>query len=886
MRKKLLLLLAVSMSMASSAWALEKDGDVYQIGTAQDLRDFATAVNGGEYGASAVLTANINLNNEAWTPIGNAANPYTGTFDGQGYKIEGFNATSNGNNGGFFGKISSATVKNFSIDGSFTIEGGKYEGAIAQCVNSTVSNVYSSLEISVTGTTASHMGGVVGSTEDGNGSTISNCVFSGSITLAEGISGSVAGVVGYMGPDQIINCANFGSITYEADGCNAGGIVAYVNNKSATVKNCLNTGVIQCNGDSPTYGGAIIGRIKKNYDAAKILNNYWLEGSATGAAKKDGDASFSLPTSSAASVTAKQLASGEIAYALNGKQSETVNWFQKLGTDNYPTPYGSDIVYLTGHFHCDGSAYEGQTAYSNSNESTKDEHNFIDGICSYCNLCDVSYMTPNTDGIYEIGTAYQLRWFAAFVNMGGDNISANAVLTNDINMEGVSWPNAIGNFVNSIAYKGHFDGQGHKIENLKYTTNKGYHGFFGVLIDGAVVENFSIYGDVINEEFDAIAPIAYAKNQTDPVYIRNIHSYLNITSSGSDKKVGGILGNGNNGTTYVDRCVFSGTLKSTNKTNCGGIAAYIQNNATSFVHITNCLFDGRIESTASDAYCGGILGYIGANNSVYTITNCLSVGTFDAPVAGSIFGYAKNKGAGSSNNYIISGGTTYGKVSDNCSATDNLATEVTADQLASGQVAYKLGDAFGLLIGTDKVPSPLSELAVSYVGEVGYATFFDAAQGYKLNGDVEAYAGMVKGQYVSLTSIGKMVPAAMPVVLKGTYYNKVAADVPSVDIVNNLKGSDGTVKGDGSIYVLANDKEKGVGFYLVTEGSAIPAGKAYLQTSNAVKEFFPFADDETAIESLTPALSKGEGAIYNIAGQRLSKMQKGLNIVGGKKVMY
>ena len=121
MRKKLLLLLAVSMSMASSAWALEKDGDVYQIGTAQDLRDFATAVNEGEYGAFAVLTANINLNNEAWTPIGNATNPYTGTFDGQGYKIEGFNATSTGNNGGFFGKISSATVKNFSIDGSFTI---------------------------------------------------------------------------------------------------------------------------------------------------------------------------------------------------------------------------------------------------------------------------------------------------------------------------------------------------------------------------------------------------------------------------------------------------------------------------------------------------------------------------------------------------------------------------------------------------------------------------------------------------------------------------------------------------------------------------------------------------------------------------------------------
>ena len=37
--------------------------------------------------------------------------------------------------------------------------------------------------------------------------------------------------------------------------------------------------------------------------------------------------------------------------------------------------------------------------------------------------------------------------------------------------------------------------------------------------------------------------------------------------------------------------------------------------------------------------------------------------------------------------------------------------------------------------------------------------------------------------------------------------------------------------------------------------------------------------------SLTPALSECEGAIYNLAGQRMSKMQKGINIIGGKKVM-
>ena len=35
--------------------------------------------------ASAVLTADIDLSGETWTPIGSESTPYTGTFDGQGY---------------------------------------------------------------------------------------------------------------------------------------------------------------------------------------------------------------------------------------------------------------------------------------------------------------------------------------------------------------------------------------------------------------------------------------------------------------------------------------------------------------------------------------------------------------------------------------------------------------------------------------------------------------------------------------------------------------------------------------------------------------------------------------------------------------------------------
>ena len=115
------------------------------------------------------------------------------------------------------------------------------------------------------------------------------------------------------------------------------------------------------------------------------------------------------------------------------------------------------------------------------------------------NSTSVYALEPDEDGVYQIGTAQDLIDFAAFVNQGVANMSANAVLTNDIDMTGQPWDNPIGNWASGVeGYKGHFDGQNHAISGLEYTTTKNYHGLFGVLLDGAVVENFSVYGNITN----------------------------------------------------------------------------------------------------------------------------------------------------------------------------------------------------------------------------------------------------------------------------------------------------------------------------------------------------------------------------------------------------
>ncbi len=561
----------------------------------------------------------------------------------------------------------------------------------------------------------------------------------------------------------------------------------------------------------------------------------------------------------------------------------------EVGTDNfeakaptgdaYPTPQGTAVVYANGSFNCDMTPKEGSTIiYSNTDAAIIDDHSFADGFCTVCGALDETYLTANADGFFEIANEKQLVWFAAYVNQV--DASVNALLVDDIDMTGIAWPNPIGNSVDGAYYSGHFDGQGFTITGLNYTTNQNNHGLFGRLAAGATVENFTIYGTINNVSYDAVAVVGYTFGTT--INILGITSYLNLTNSGNDKKVGGILGNGNQGTTNIDRCSFFGTIETTDKANCGGIAGYIQNNSSTKINFSNCLYAGSITTDVTNAYCGGIVGYIGASNSVYTVKNCLALGTVDAPVAGSIFGYVRNKGAGSSNNYILDGTQTHGKVADNCSTTDNLATSVTTEQLASGEVAYKLGEAWSQLLGTDNTPVPTGIYPVSYVGEAGYATLYDTTTGYTLNGDVKAYVAVLNSTWLDLSEI-ENIPAGTPVVLKGGYYNKQAADLPAINVANDLKGTDADTTADGTMYVLANVDEK-VGFYKAT--GTIPAGKAYYQSTSGVKAFFFDSDDATSISHKSFPSGEESGEAYNLAGQRIQKMQHGIYIVGGKKILY
>ena len=199
---------------------------------------------------------------------------------------------------------------------------------------------------------------------------------------------------------------------------------------------------------------------------------------------------------------------------------------------------------------------------------------------------------------------------------------------------------------------------------------------------------------------------------------------------------------------------------------------------------------------------------------------------------------------------------------------------------------YFCFDNFGAE-GTEVLP----QNNVVFLSSAGYATYVPMKDVDFTESKVQAFA-VTKSErdgYVHLTSASE-VPAGEAVLVKadkGAYVLNAAASAPATLEGNLLVSSDTDVIADGSQYILAKEENKEAGFYKATIGSTIAAGKGYLQLGNFnVKAFYFEGDGETSInEELRVKNEESAAAMYNLAGQRINKMQKGVNIVSGKKIM-
>lgn len=219
---------------------------VYQIGTAAELKWFADTVNAemakdtGLVELSAVLTADIDLGGEAWTPIASASSyvvdAYAGTFDGQGHSITGLNVSGSANQG-LFGIVNTGTVRNLKVSGTVTGTNA-VGGVVGKLQTGTIENCSMAGSVTATARTA-HAGGIVGNISAAN-AVISGCSSSADVsgTHAGGILGANTGT---KNPTTIDSCYNTGKITGST---RSGGIVGQL--QAGTISCCYSVGESNC----------------------------------------------------------------------------------------------------------------------------------------------------------------------------------------------------------------------------------------------------------------------------------------------------------------------------------------------------------------------------------------------------------------------------------------------------------------------------------------------------------------------------------------------------------------------------------------------------------------------------------------------------------------
>lgn len=226
------------------------------------------------------------------------------------------------------------------------------------------------------------------------------------------------------------------------------------------------------------------------------------------------------------------------------------------------------------------------------------------------------------DGVYQIGTAEELYWFALQVN---DGAGISAALTDDIDLNDQPWT-AIGTTSNT--FSGTFDGAGYEIENLKISTSAIWKGaLFGK--NEGTIQNLKVRGEITGTG-NGMGGIA-AWNAGG--IVENCESAVTITNTRANaNNIGGVVGQNTLGG-VVKNCVFSGSVTAATETSGGGqVGGIAGRNTSSFV--SGCVNTGTVTgaNNALPTNTGGIVGRweLSGANSKTAIYNCYNAGTISA----------------------------------------------------------------------------------------------------------------------------------------------------------------------------------------------------------------------------------------------------------------
>lgn len=230
--------------------------------------------------------------------------------------------------------------------------------------------------------------------------------------------------------------------------------------------------------------------------------------------------------------------------------------------------------------------------------------------------------TQDKNGVYQIGTAAELAWFADAVQNGQTAISAK--LTANINLNGKTWT-AFGKYDYKLegksGFAGTLDGDRHIVSGLKST-----EGLVSCLSSAGTVKNLTVIGTVSgSSHVGGIAATSYGA-------VENCLFDGTVTTSSGSASAGGIVGRAQKGNRIVN-CVNTGDIKNTcayyNSTlNIGGIMGY------TYGTVENCYSTGNVSARADRGTNKGIGGIAGQVYASAVLRNCYVTGAVTGPKAG------------------------------------------------------------------------------------------------------------------------------------------------------------------------------------------------------------------------------------------------------------
>ena len=625
-----------------------------------------------------VLTQDITLSDNEWTPIGTSDRPFTGTLDGGGHTIIGLTVGNGTNdNKAFFGFTKDATVKNIGFTSAVVKGHNQAAIVVAQAKSSTLSNIY----VSGVVTGRDHVGTIAGDARDNT--TITNCVSTAAALSTEHQGG---GIAGWTNNSTFSYNIAYGAVTAPSNG--AGGITGMVDDKGKTeyISNLSAAPYIKggndrthgingwCNNSSNTGSNNLSwantvyyvgGNKKEATEITEPSNGSGLHGTVT---STDDLKKVATYTGIGFSTDTWQLTDGQWPRL---KQFATMyDAFTSISAlPNIITPGQTVTVTATTALNRPISITSSQSSIiSVSGNTLKAEKSGTCEITIASTTDDLAQGASKTFTITVEAVNHTISTPEDLDKLRYD-MTGDYVLANDIDMTGRNFvPFGIVNNTTAGKFTGTFDGQRHTIKGLKYdVSDKGEVGLFSqtdnatiknLIIEGAYFKGNANVGGIVGQMYrttitdcavldsyiegrDHVGAIAGEIAQTK---VGDSYEGGTITNCFSDARIktreyqaGGMLGTIHCGT--VEKNLFTGTVEGREGDNANGIVSLIdkdnapsliQYNVVAAAHIYGKI--GRVVSnTRFDKKGKATLNFVSANTWVGTKADNATMAKYTDP---------------------------------------------------------------------------------------------------------------------------------------------------------------------------------------------------------------------------------------------------------------